>query len=277
MIDTVDLKQKVKAHWEHEVCGSRNASASLPDRRDFYNQIDKTRYEQDYMIGEFAQFEQARGKKVLEIGLGTGADFSRWARAEAIAYGRDLTEASVRMVKERLALDDLTADVAVGDAENLKEFEDDFFDIYYSWGVLHHTPNPEKAFAEAYRVLKPGGTLKIMLYHYPSVSALLIWLLYGPLRLNMTGPRECYAKNVESIGTKIYTAKQAKEQLGKYFKKESITTRTYLGPGDLLNHNFSEKYRAAHWRLITALYPTWFIKHVVGHRFGTVLTITATK
>src|ERR1051326_2648696 len=105
------LKQRVKEHWEKEVCGSRNGVDCIDDRREYFKQIDRVRYEQEPMILDFARFDQARGKKVLEVGLGAGADFVRWVRGGAIAYGRDLTQAAVNTVRERLRLEVLAADV----------------------------------------------------------------------------------------------------------------------------------------------------------------------
>jgi ubiquinone/menaquinone biosynthesis C-methylase UbiE len=276
-MDTTDPKRRVKDHWEREVCGSRYSTPRTQDRKRFFEEIERARYEQDYMLRDFARFEEAKGKRVLEIGLGAGSDFLQWVRGGAIAYGRDLTVASIDTVKERLALAGLSADVAQGDAEMLSEFPDDFFDLYYSWGVLHHTPNPERAFAEAYRVLKPRGILRIMLYHFPSVGALLVWLRYGPLRFRFTGPREIYAQYVESPGTQMFSVSQAKSVLGRFFRPDFITCRTYLGSGDLLTQKLSSRYPGRHWQIVQALYPRWFVRHVVGHRFGTVLTIQAVK
>ena len=270
-----ELKERVRDHWEHEVCGSRYGS-DREDRRRFFDEIERTRYEQDYMLRDFARFEESRGLRVLEIGLGTGTDFIQWGRAGATAYGRDLTDASVALVKERLQLEGITADVARGDAEKL-EFPDSFFDLYYSWGVLHHTPNTEKAIAEAWRVLKPGGTLKIMLYHHPSVATYLIWMLYGPLRLRMRSVRECCAEHVESPGTQVFSVPEARAMVGKYFRPESIEVRTFLGSGDLLSHLVSEKYRGPVWGAILKVYPRWFVKHFLGHRMGSVMTIKGVK
>jgi len=276
-ISATELKSRVRDHWEREVCGSRYGEDFLTDRRRFFEEIERTRYHQDYMIPEFARFEEARGKRVLEVGLGAGIDFIQWIRHGAITFGRDLTTASVEMVKERLALENLAADVGLGDAEDLGEFPDNFFDVYYSWGVLHHTPSPERAFAEAHRVLKPGGVLKIMLYHYPSVGVFLVWLVQGPLRFRWIGPGRAYAHYVESPGTRAFSVARIKTALGRLFDPESISCRTYLGSGDLLTHKRSTRYSAAHWRLLQAVYPRWFVRRVLGHRLGSVLTVEATK
>jgi ubiquinone/menaquinone biosynthesis C-methylase UbiE len=274
----VDLgsKEDVRNHWEREVCGSRWGAAFESDRSCFFDEIDRSRYKEDYMLAEFADFASTAGRRVLEVGLGTGADFIRWVRAGADAYGRDLTHASVALVDERLGLEGRTANVAVGDAEQL-EFPDNFFDIYYSWGVLHHTPNPAQAFKEAFRVLRPGGTLKAMLYHCPSVGSWGVWLVKGPLKLRFCSLRECLSQNVESPGTSFYTIRQAREMVGGIFSNHPVEIRTYLGSGDLLSQIRSARYRGAFWDFVQTVYPRWFVKVVLGHRCGTVMTITTTK
>ena len=268
------LKQRVRAHWEQEVCGSRYGEAA--ERRAYFAEIERVRYEQDDMLRDFAQFETARGKKVLEVGVGAGTDLLQWARAGADVSGIDLTDAAVAMATEHLALEGFKANIARGDAERLT-FPDNTFDIFYSWGVLHHTPNTAQTIAEAHRVLKPGGTLKVMLYHWPSVGALLVWLLYGPLRFRFVGPRACYAHYVESPGTQMFTVAEGRAMLGKYFPPDSIRIQTFLAAGDLLTQKLSPRYQSPVWRLAKVLFPRWFVRHVLGHRFGTVMTIEAKK
>lgn len=275
-MSVADLKQRVKEHWEQEVCGSRYGLDHAADRKKYFNEIDRVRYEQEPMLPGFARFEEGKGRRVLEVGLGTGADFSRWARSGAFAFGRDLTEASVRLVRERLELAGLQADVAQGDAESL-EFPDNFFDIFYSWGVLMASPDTEKTIAEAYRVLKPGGAFRIMLYHYPCMTAYMTWVLYGPVRGNFTGPRKTFLDNVESPGQKTYTVEEARQMVGKHFRTHPIEIRTYLGAGDLLEQKLSKRYPGKKWKIVQKLYPRWFVRHVLGNRFGTEMTIETIK
>ena len=190
-------KDDVKAFWESEACGERYGAEQ-----------DRLRYELEPEILDFADFESAVGLRVLEIGVGMGADFLRWVRAGATATGVDLTERAVALTCQRLVDEGLTADVRVADAESLP-FADGQFDVVYSWGVLHHTPDPARALAEAQRVLAPGGTLKVMLYHRRSWVALAAWARFCLARRQpLRNLREAVAQ-IESPGTQAFTRAEA--------------------------------------------------------------------
>ncbi len=92
----------------------------------------------------------------------------QFARGGAVVSAVDLTPRSIELVQQRFRLYGLPVDARVGDAEKLP-FSDNSFDVVYSFGVLHHTPNTPKAVSEVYRVLKPGGRAIIMLYHRHSM------------------------------------------------------------------------------------------------------------
>lgn len=269
------LKGRVRDHWESEVCGTRPGEAH-EDRRAYFDAIDAFRYAQDDVVRSFARFEGGRGRKVLEVGLGAGSDFLSWVRAGAIAYGRDLTKASVELVRERLAIEGLQADVGVGDAESL-DFPDNFFDIYYSYGVLHHTPDILAALREAQRVLKPGGVLRIMLYHYPSVGTLLVWARYGPLRLRFGGMRRVVSDNVESPGTQVFTRRQARRLVSQAFGNQPVKISTHLWQLDLLTNELSTQYSGRVWRAIRRFYPRSIVRHLLGDRWGTLMTVETVK
>ena len=76
----------------------------------------------------------------------------------------DFTPRSVEISRQHFRVYEMHADFSLADAENLP-FDADTFDVFYSNGVLHHTPDTERTIAEAHRVLKPGGTAKVMLYY----------------------------------------------------------------------------------------------------------------
>lgn len=194
-------KEAVRDFWESEACGERYG----PDQ-------DRLRYELEPEILRFADFPSASGKRVLEIGVGMGADFLRWVRAGAEATGIDLTERAVGLTRERLRQQGLTAEVRVADAEALP-FPDGQFDLVYSWGVLHHTPEPSRALMEAQRVLAPGGVLKLMLYHRRSWVALGAWGRFCLLRGHpLTSLRQAVGY-VESPGTQAFTPSEVRSLL----------------------------------------------------------------
>jgi ubiquinone/menaquinone biosynthesis C-methylase UbiE len=204
------LKERVRAYWQAEPCGTSTTAAD-PGTTEFYAEVERRRYELEPFITGFAEFERWRGKRVLEVGVGLGTDFVRFARAGAEATGVDLTEAAVESVRERLALEDLSADLRVADAEDLP-FAEGEFDLVYSWGVLHHTPDTQRALAEVRRVVKPGGEGKVMLYSRRSWVALGVWLRHGLLRgAPQKTPTELLARWMESPGTKAYTQAELDE------------------------------------------------------------------
>ena len=104
------------------------------------------------------------GKKVLEVGPGSGGHSCIFKRYDADVTAVDITEARARSTALKFGLlRGGSAHALQGDAENLP-FPDNYFDIVYSNGVLHHSPDTERCIEEVYRVLKPGGTSVIMLY-----------------------------------------------------------------------------------------------------------------
>ena len=225
---TETLKEAVRAHWEAEPCGSRLADAE-PGSREFFAQVEAERYRLEPFIPSFAEFERWRGKRVLEIGVGLGTDFVGFARAGAHVTGIDLTESAAELVRKRLALEGLVGDVRAADAEALP-FDDGSFDLVYSWGVLHHTPNTERALAEVQRVLRPGGEARIMLYARRSWFALGVWgktaLLRGRPWRSFT---DVLAAHVESPGTKAYTQRELDELFGSF---ADVRYRRFLTPYD---------------------------------------------
>ena len=199
-----EQKAAVRRFWEDKPCGAVHALAP-EGTRDYFDQVERRRRELEPFIDRFADFDSTRGQEVLEVGTGLGTDFVRFARAGARVTGIDLTEHSVRLVRRRLELEGLEGDVRVADAEHLP-FSDRSFDVVYSWGVLHHTPDPERAVGEVLRVVKPGGRVCAMLYARRSWVAYALWVRHAVLRGR---PRRSLdsvlADHMESTGTRGFS------------------------------------------------------------------------
>jgi 2-polyprenyl-3-methyl-5-hydroxy-6-metoxy-1,4-benzoquinol methylase len=142
----------------------------------------EARYRTEWQIPMFAAFADARGKRVLEIGCGNGADAITFAKHGAAYVGVDLTDAAVDATRRHLAAEGLEGRCGLANVERLC-YAKESFDIVYSFGALHHTSSPENAVHEVWRVLKPGGVALIMLYHRHSLNYYVRILLYMRLRL----------------------------------------------------------------------------------------------
>jgi SAM-dependent methyltransferase len=266
------LKEEIRRYWEAEPCGTRGVSPE--DRRRFFDEIERERYEWEPYIPRYARFDRARGKTLLEIGVGAGTDFVNWVRNGAFATGIDLTERGVSLTRERLALEGLRAEVRRADAENLP-FTDNAFDIVYSNGVLHVPPNPARAIAEAHRVLKPGGTFVGLIYHVNSWVGFMLWAVHclGKGR-PWKSPRWAIYHYLESPGTNAYTVREARKLFAQFSR---LSVSTQLGHGDLLLMRPSAKYnRNPIYLLLWKLWPRWLIRRL-GNRFGMAMIIEATK
>jgi ubiquinone/menaquinone biosynthesis C-methylase UbiE len=142
----------------------------------------------DYMTTHEMPLENLKGKRVLEIGPGAGGHSALFAKHGAVMTSADITFSRARATQAKFDLmGDKAADCRAmqSDAENLP-FADNTFDIVYSNGVLHHTPDTDQAIAEVYRVLKPGGQAVIMLYckdswHYWFNMIFCVGILQGKL------------------------------------------------------------------------------------------------
>jgi len=211
-----ELKAKIKEFWNAEACGTHIAE-SAKYLRQYFNEIEDHRYSIEPEIFSFAQFTRFHDQKVLEVGVGAGTDFIQWVRAGAKAYGTDLTEEAIEHVKNRLAIYGLSAEeFRVADAENLP-YSDNTFDLVYSWGVIHHTPNTIKALEEIIRVTRIGGRIKIMVYNRRSLNAFYQYLHFGLLRGRpFKSISWILYHHMESIGTKAYTIREMKSILAKY-------------------------------------------------------------
>jgi len=162
------LKERVRAFWQENPCGTKFADAP-PGSRRFYELVEDHRYTKEWHIPIAAGFAEAKGLRVLEIGCGLGTDGAQFAKAGAIYTGVDLTEAAVELAQKRFELFDLPGTFRTADAEQL-DFPNESFDLVYSHGVLHHTPDTVGAIREVHRVLKPGGRAVVMLYHRDSYN-----------------------------------------------------------------------------------------------------------
>jgi ubiquinone/menaquinone biosynthesis C-methylase UbiE len=234
-MDNEILKNQVKSYWDKASCGT-NITNKKKFSHDYFEEIERARYQAEPEIFAFAQFTRFYGQKVLEIGVGAGTDFLQWIRAGAQAYGIDLTPEAIENTKSRLELYQLkAADLRVADAEHLP-YPDNFFDLVYSWGVIHHSPNTQRCLEEIIRVTRPGGSVKIMVYNRRSFFAFYLYITHALLKGKLFQKLSTIIYNhQESIGTKAYTRKEILVIIKKYpVQLINLDTKAYRE--DLCNY-----------------------------------------
>ncbi len=258
-------KDDVREFWNSDPCGTRYLEG-----KDDFEAHARARYALEPYIFDFAEFKNARGLKVLEIGVGMGADYLEWLKSGAQAAGVDFSAASIEKARRRCELAGYRPELRVGDAENLP-FPDSSFDIVYSYGVMHHSPDTQQCVREAWRVLKPGGRARIMVYHHPSLTGVMLWLRYGFLRGKSL--RQSVYDNLESPGTKTYSRSEAASLMDGF---SDVQMRLVLSPGDLLLHQPSARFQSRFYRLVWRIYPRWLLRRF-AKEWGLFLLISATK
>ncbi len=218
------IDKEIEGFWNQNPVGSN--FVAYKSGRDFYESYDAFRYRTEgHILEELDKIDFAK-KSVLEIGLGQGADSMQIIKRGAIYYGIDLTDESVKRLKERFALYELPyRELRKSNAQTIP-YEDNFFDIVYSHGVIHHSPEIKKIVSEIHRVLKPGGKAVIMLYHknsfnyYISIGLLrraglmllLIFPFLAKIVSKLTGESvdriNGHRNNFKSMGWKYFTMKE---------------------------------------------------------------------
>lgn len=249
--------EDTRRYWNQEACGTgRPIVGEAPElTREWFERIETHRYALEPFIHSVAQFTRHHGERLLEVGVGAGTDHLQWARAGLDCHGVDLTQRAIDVTRARLALYGFTSDLQRIDAEILP-FDDDTFDLVYSWGVIHHAEHPERIIGEVRRVLKPNGLFIGMLYGRHSLVAMKLWVKHGLFRGRPDRTlSDLVARHMESPGTKAYTVSEVR---GLFDQFSRLTVTTLLTPYDRL-------------RL-----PAW-LTGLIPERWGWFLCIHAVK
>ncbi len=176
---------EVRTYWQAYPAGEREVAHLAADRLGFFDERDRqTRLLYPNLDADYG-FARAQGKFTLEVGCGMGYNAQRLAQLGARLIVMDLVQRAVQLTRERLLLRNLSADFLVADAEHLP-FARDAFEMIFSSGVIHHSPNTVHAAREIVRAQQTGGTATVMVYNRNSrwflwnivvVLGALMWLL----------------------------------------------------------------------------------------------------
>ena len=212
--------EKVREYWNSRPCNIRHSMQPIGSK-EYFDEVEARKYFVEPHIPLFAQFRRWKGKKVLEIGCGIGTDTINFAREGAEVTVAELSEKSIEVAQQRAEVFGLADRISfhTGNAEELSSFVPiEPHDLVYSFGVIHHSPHPERILDEATKYLMPGGTLKVMVYNRWSWK--VIWIVMKQGKGRFWRWRELVAEHSEaqfgSPVTYTYTPSELKAILERH-------------------------------------------------------------
>ena len=266
--------EKVKEYWDKRPCNIRHSQSPVGTKQ-YFDEVEARKYFVEPHIPLFAEFKKWQGKRVLEIGCGIGTDTVNFARAGADVTAMEISEKTLDLAKTRAKVYNLEHKIKfyLGNAEELSKFVPvESYDLIYSFGVVHHTPHPEKVVEEIKKYTKPGTVVKVMVYHKYSFKVFWILLVFGNgafWKLNELVARYSEAQEGSPV-TYAYSKKEAKE-LMKGFKITDISVE-HIFPYKISDYIQYKYTRVWYFRYLPKILFRWLEKH-----FGWHLLITAVK
>jgi SAM-dependent methyltransferase len=209
----------VQEYWDRRPCNIRHSPAPLGSP-EYFEQVEQRKYFVEPHILNFAEFPRWAGKDVLEIGCGIGTDSINFARHGAKLDIVELSSESLALTRKRFGVYGLTANFVNANAEELDRVlpAGKKYDLVYSFGVIHHTPHPERVVAAVAQRLKPGGEFRLMLYSRYCWKVMAICLRHGwrnPFNLSAAVARYSEAQTGSPV-TYVYSFKQAQKLLAGF-------------------------------------------------------------
>ena len=262
-----DEKQRARAQWSADPAGAVYGRAYEFGTREFFDEVKRHRY-QDYApwMPEVMGFKEFAGARLLEVGCGMGTDLLQFARAGASVTGVDLTPRSIQISQQHFAVYGASGDFAISDAEHLP-FANESFDVVYSNGVLHHTPDTAGAVREVHRVLRPNGQARVMLYHRGSFGywgeVIIRHGILGGELLRGNSPADIMSRHVEfnqgggNPLVKVYSRREARELFSMFsqvkVQVEQLTRPEFYSLGRIIPEKmFRRLERSIGWNVIVS-------------------------
>jgi 2-polyprenyl-3-methyl-5-hydroxy-6-metoxy-1,4-benzoquinol methylase len=240
---------RVKDYWNARPCNIRHSTAPVGSRQ-YFDEVEARKYFVENHIPGFAEFERWRGKRVLEIGCGIGTDTVNFARHGATVTSVDLSDKSLELARQRVKLYGFEEQVKfyAGNAEELsKVVPAEPYDLIYSFGVIHHTPQPERVLEELRQYARPGTTVKVMVYHRRSYK--VAWIVLTEGRGRFWALDDLVAKNSEAQTgcpvTYTYSRSEGHALLERHGFRVSETRVEHIFPyriRDYVQHRYVKKF-----------------------------------
>ena len=165
--------EEVKIYWNNRPCNIKHSKKEI-NTIEYFNEVEAKKYFVEPHIYKLADFQKWKGKKVLELGCGIGTDSINFARCGADLTVVDISDVSLDICKKRFELFGLNARFFNMNIEEIN-FENEKFDLIYSFGVIHHTVEPSNVIKKVENLLKDDGEFRFMVYS--KISYKLFWVM----------------------------------------------------------------------------------------------------
>jgi SAM-dependent methyltransferase len=222
-MDSSSARELVRAYWDNKPCDSELSDLDRPSR-EYFLDIERLRYELQPHILDVLSKVDWRGKRVLEVGAGLGTDARYIIGKGGVYTGINVDRGSTEAMSQALRVFSLPGIALERDATSL-DFPDSTFDAVYSFGVLHHIPDAERAVAEIRRVLKPGGELLVMLYNRASINYIVEIMFLRKLGLRILSVPGA----ITLLGWMRFPREKLERHKGLRRQKEVMTDEEWLG------------------------------------------------
>lgn len=235
----------VKEYWNNRPCNIRHSTKQV-GTKEYYDQVEQRKYLVEPHIPVFADFSKWRGKKVLEIGCGLGTCSVNFVRAGTDLTCIELSEESLLLCKKRFEVYGLQAEFYSGNAEELSHIVPlQTYDLVYSFGVIHHSPYPEKIIEQIGLYMDSTSEVRIMLYSKYSWKALEFFIRRGwKFWFNWNKTIQYYAEAQKGCPVAYtYTRKSIKELLENY--KILSIKKTHIFPyvvKDYIEYKYNKRF-----------------------------------
>lgn len=265
--------EQVQRYWDSRPCNVRHSEIDIDENPLQYSRnVSERKFKVEPHLIDFADFGNWYGMKVLDLGCGVGTQAIQFAMCGVSVTAVDLSKKSLEIARKRIDAYKLDLDIQFTQA-NIEELPaylpHSYYDLIFSFGVIHHTPNPERVIRHVKNYLAPDGEFRLMLYHRYSTKAIGTVLRYW--RPGMTFD-DAVAKQSEAQSgcpiTRTYTKQSARELLKDF---DIVDMRVeHIFPykvKDYIKYKYIYKW---YWRILPRRVFRW-----LEQRFGWHLLITA--
>ena len=219
--------EEVREFWNARPCNIRHSTEPVGTLQ-FFQQVSDKKFKVESHKLAFLNLEAVKGKRILELGCGMGTDAVKFAEAGASVVCVDLTPAAMDLCKKNFEVRGLTGEFYCGNIEELDTFLPSSylgtFDLVYSFGVIHHTPNPSRVIDQVRKFCKKGGAFRFMVYSRFSYK--LFWLMNLHNHWTFHDSDALIQQYSEAQSgcpvTYTFTFDEVKELLGESFTVQSV-------------------------------------------------------